>query len=432
MQFKQLLRQGIVWRGLYLITLFALNIVMSRLLQAEVSGWANYLTTIFFLITLLISVNIESGVAYYVASKLMPRQAVLSLVVAAFAIITVLVTVGMFACASYLPQANATPVLLTIFGITFILGTLLSNIFLGLFQVEEDFFSGNVMMACVNVILCVALVVLYWLGASKTYLVLTYFSFFLVQGLAVAGYYFFKIKPIQKFTLPNTKQTSWLFRYSLLALVGNVVFFFVNRVDFWFVNEYCTASDLGNYIQASKTVQLLLVLPQIFASVVFPKSADSKAVTFIPQQILIITRLLAQCFLVVLVLSYLFGNLVFSNVFGVTFSTMHWSVTLLLPGIFSLSVLALLSAYFSGLNKMRINIIGAILALIVILLGDFLFVKQYGIVAAAIVSSIGYTVNVVYSFYYFFKQNTIAVGELWRFKKSDYQWVFHLLTNKTE
>lgn len=432
MQFKQLLRQGIMWRGLYLVTLFALNIVMSRLLQAEISGWANYLTTIFFLITLLVSVNIESGVAYYVASKLMPRQTIISFVLVAFAAVVVVVTVGMFAFVNYLPQANARPVLLAAFGISFVLGTLLSNVFLGLFQADDDFFSGNVMMAIVNVVLLVLLLVLHQIGFTKIQIVIVYFLFFAIQGLAVATYYFFKVKPIKRFNLPNTSQCNLLLKYSLLALAGNVVFFFVYRVDFWFVNRFCSASDLGNYIQASKTVQLLLVLPQILATVVFPKAASSATQSFIQQEILIITRLIVQCFVVVTLVSVFFGKIIFTSLFGDTFNSMNVSFCLLLPGILSLSILALLSAYFSGLNLIKINIIGAILALVVILIGDILFVERYGIIAAALISSVGYTVNVVYSFFKFFQQNDLRFSQIFAFKKSDYQWVLSLLTNKSD
>ncbi len=432
MQFKQLLRQGILWRGLYLITLFVLNIVMSRLLQAEISGWANYLATIFFLVTLLVSVNIESGVAYYVASKLMPRQTVVSFVFGAFAIVMLLVGVGMFAFAKYLPQANATPILLATFGIAFVLGTLLSNIFLGLFQAEGDFFSGNVMMAIVNVVLIVLLLLLHQTGVSKIELVLVYFLFFAVQGVVVAVYYFLKVKPIAQFHFPNGKQCNLLLQYSMLALASNVVFFFVYRVDFWFVNRYCSASDLGNYIQASKTVQLLLVFPQILATVVFPKAADASSQSFINKEILIISRLLMQFFVIVLLISSIFGKTIFTTIFGNTFYTMHVSFCLLLPGILSLSILALLSAYFSGLNRIKVNITGAILALLVILVGDVLIVKKYGIIAAAIISSVGYTVNVGYALFKFFQQNNLNFSQLVTFKKSDYQWILSLLTNKTD
>jgi O-antigen/teichoic acid export membrane protein len=432
MQFQQLLRQGIVWRGLYFVTMFVLNVVISRLFKADISGWLNYLMTIFFLVALVVNLNVESGIAYYVASKLIPRQTVLSFTVIASLILLLVVTIGMIVYANFFPDTHLTTLNFIVFGVSIIIGTHLLNVFVALFQAEENFVTGNIAAACVNMVLVFVLLICHHFGVAKNYLLGIYSLSFITQGIVAAVAYFIKVKPIQQMQLPNKEQLQLLLRYALLALLGNVVFFFVYRIDYWFVNKYCLPADLGNYIQASKMGQLLLVLPQILASVVFPKSATSDNLSFIPQQILIISRLLMQCILLVILGTICFGKTIFTGVFGSSFNTMDVAFSWLLPGIFSLSILAVLSAYFSGQNQIKVNITGAVLALMVILLGDFLFVKQYGIVAAAIVSSIGYTVNVVYSFYHFFRQNTIRVNELWCFKKSDYRWVFHLLTNKTD
>ncbi len=432
MQFQQLLRQGIVWRGLYFITMFVLNVVISRLFKADISGWLNYSMTIFFLVALVVNLNVESGIAYYAASKLIPRQTVVSFTVVASLILLLVVTIGMIVYANCFPDTHLTTLNFIVFGVSIIVGTHLLNVFVALFQAEENFVTGNIAAACVNMVLVFVLLICHYLGVAKNSLLNIYSLSFITQGIVAAVAYFIKVKPIRQFQLPNKQQLQLLLRYALLALVGNVVFFFVYRVDYWFVNKYCLPADLGNYIQASKMGQLLLVLPQILASVVFPRSANGSNLSFMPRQILIISRMLMQCFLVVMLGGICFGKMIFTNIFGSSFNTMHVAFSWLLLGILALSILAILSAYFSGRNQIKVNITGAVLALVVILVGDILFVKQYGIVAAAIVSSIGYTVNVAYSFYHFFKQNTFAFGELWHFKKSDYQWVFHLLTNKTD
>jgi O-antigen/teichoic acid export membrane protein len=357
---------------------------------------------------------------------------VVSFAILTFVVVAVLVTIGMFFYAYYFPQLNVSQLTLAVFGISFVIGTLLSNIFTGLFQAEDNFFSGNVSMACVNGLLITLLLILQSFGVTKITLLLTYFLFFVVQGFIIAGYYFLKVKPIKNIIFPNKQESKLLIKYSLLALAGNVIFFLVYRVDFWFVHKNCTASNLGNYIQASKMGQMLFILPQILASVVFTKAADNTKQCYIRQEILIITRLIIQCFLVVAVISILFGKVIFTSIFGNTFNTMNLSFCLLLPGILSLSILSLLSAYFSGLNQIKVNITGAILALLVILVGDVLFVKPYGIIAAALISSVGYTVNVAYSFIRFFQQNDLHIGQLIDFKKSDYRWALALLTNKTD
>lgn len=430
MQFQQLLRQGIAWRGLYFVTMFVLNVVISRLFKADISGWLNYLMTIFLLVALVVNLNVESGIAYYAASKIIPRQTVVSFTVVASLILLLVVTIGMIVYANFFPDTHLTTLNFIVFGVSIIIGTHLLNVFVALFQAEENFVTGNIAAACVNMVLVCVLLICYYFGVPKNYLLSIYSLSFITQGVVAAVAYFIKVKPIQQFQVPNKQQLQLLLRYALLALVGNVVFFFVYRVDYWFVNRYSLPADLGNYIQASKMGQLLLVLPQILASVVFPRSANGSNLSFMPRQILIISRLLMQCFLIVIVGSICFGKIIFTSVFGDSFNTMHLSFSWLLPGILALSVLAILSAYFSGLNQVKVNVTGALLALVVILLGDILFVKRYGIIGAAIVSSVGYLVNVVYSFYHFFRQNNIPATTLFRFEKADYYWLKSLLTNK--
>ncbi|MEJ7681190.1 MAG: polysaccharide biosynthesis C-terminal domain-containing protein [Segetibacter sp.] len=92
------------------------------------------------------------------------------------------------------------------------------------------------------------------------------------------------------------------------------------------------------------------------------------------------------------------GRWIFPFVFGQTFQLMYVPFLLLLPGIWALSNLTILSAYFAGVNKVKINVQGASLALLVILAGDFVFIPHYGILAAAMVSTAGYAVNFMYSF----------------------------------
>jgi Na+-driven multidrug efflux pump len=92
-------------------------------------------------------------------------------------------------------------------------------------------------------------------------------------------------------------------------------------------------------------------------------------------------------------------------------------------------VLTILSAFFSGVGKLKINVNGAVLALLVMIVGDFLFVPHFGIIAAAIVSTVSYTVNLFYSLYFFNKDHDIHIVDFFRWRKEDYAWL-RLLVKK--
>ena len=82
-------------------------------------------------------------------------------------------------------------------------------------------------------------------------------------------------------------------------MAANIVFFLVYRVDYLFVNAspVCTAADLGNYIQVSKLGQLLLIIPQIIASVIFPRTASGIERKELNNTLMIMARLFCSCML---------------------------------------------------------------------------------------------------------------------------------------
>ena len=65
---RALLLKGILWRGIYFISLFALNLLMSRHYQAAGSGSIFYNLTLLAWLTLALSFCLEFGMNYYLAS----------------------------------------------------------------------------------------------------------------------------------------------------------------------------------------------------------------------------------------------------------------------------------------------------------------------------------------------------------------------------
>jgi O-antigen/teichoic acid export membrane protein len=194
------------------------------------------------------------------------------------------------------------------------------------------------------------------------------------------------------------------------------------------VEHYRNSSELGNYIQASKMGQMLLLLPQILASVILPQIAEGINKEFVTRNIIVMSRLLIQLFVVLILLDVLFGQLLFTSVFGNSFYIMNLPFLLLLPGILAVSILTLFSAYFAGKNKVKVDVIGASIALAFVIIFNFSFTNKYGIVAAAIISSVGYSINLGYSAFIFFRTETeYSVKDFLQWKAADYSLIKEIL-----
>jgi O-antigen/teichoic acid export membrane protein len=200
------------------------------------------------------------------------------------------------------------------------------------------------------------------------------------------------------------------------------------RVDYFFVEKYCTADELGNYIQVSKIVHLFFILPTILASAVFPITAGGRKED-INKLLTLLSRSIFLLYTLCCVVLALLGKWLFPFVFGESFTGMYQPFLWLIPGIISLSGIFTLTAYFAGRNRIRINIIGSVYALVVIVVGDILFIPKYGIEAAAIISSIGYIVYQVYIITVFKKEYQTAVADFFIFRSDDWKLIKQTVTN---
>jgi O-antigen/teichoic acid export membrane protein len=426
MSFQKQIAQSLIWRGLYFITVLVMNIFLSRYFKASGAGWIFYLCNNFSLIVLVAGLTMEASVGYYSAKKSINDS-----VLAWFSIcwpllisFIVFVVLWFFISNNYITTDISASNYLY-YAICYVAGIQLTSFFTGLFYANKDYFLPNFLMVLLNV----PVILLFATTHENTqifaqFLVRLYFSFFLLTGLVLAAAFIIKKQCWQKISLPGVSQLRLLFRYALISLAANVIFFLVYRADYWFVNKYCPAEELGNYIQVSKLGQMLLIVPSIISSVVFPHTAGATTETHeIKDDVLRIGRITTVLFLVFYAFIFFTGKWLFPFVFGPTFQLMYRPFLVLLPGIWALSNLSVLSAYFAGTNKVKVNVTGAALALLVIFIADYVFIPAYGILAAAMISTTGYLLNFMYSFYSLQKEHSISLSQYWRINKDDMIWL---------
>jgi O-antigen/teichoic acid export membrane protein len=430
-QFQKLLAQSMLWRGIYFATVILLNILLARSLGAASAGWVYYLTNIFTIVSLVASFNLVSGINYYAANQKIDATSLYWFSLASSLFATLITIVAVFFYFNTIQQtAILTRNTLLFFAGAYVAGILITDMVAVQFYARSNFWIPNLLMSLVQLVLCTFI----WLKQngffSQAYLVTVYFATFLCTALVMlfvyAIIYKIKIKP----TFPNWAQLKWLFKYALLSLAANLLFLLVYRIDYWFVHKSSTASeeDLGNYIMASKLGQMLLIIPQIMASAIFPQTASGINRVEINSSLGTVARLMALLYIVLIVFLAATGKYLLPFLFGSSYSNMYWPMLILLPGMFALSVLSLLSAYFSGKGNLRINILGAFIALAFVIVGNICFTNQYGIVAAAIISSIAYIINMLVSLRQFKRDYEIGIKDFLFLRKADFVWLKHLFT----
>ena len=122
------------------------------------------------------------------------------------------------------------------------------------------------------------------------------------------------------------------------------------------------------------------------------------------RSILVLLRwVLAGSSAAVLLLS-ITGQWLFTMVFGEQYHYLYSCYLASMAGIVSLSLISVLAAYFSGINQLKYNLSGSILALGLVTLFNFILVPQLGINGASWADSIGYFSYLCFLLYFFRKK----------------------------
>ncbi len=436
MALKKLLTQSIIWRSFYFFSVLLVNVFLSRYLQAAGTGNLFFLNVIFSFMQITLGLGGEAGIIYFASGNLIERNKLVTLSAAWSFVAGVIMIIVIYIY--FLFDNSANKIFFywyCAYGFFYVCGLLLANYCIAVYYTRQNYFLPNFLLAVVNIIFVCFIPgkSAHISAAAVNWVTFFYFSTFLAAGVLIFVFYIFQYKNESAFGIPDKTYFKELLTYSVTALGANVVFFFVYKADYFFVrySPVCTTADLGNYIQVSKLGQLMLTVPQIIASVVFPRTASGIGQKELNNAILTIARLFSQLFILIFIVVAVFGRQLFTIIFGESFNKMQLPMLIIIPGIFSLSVLVLLSAYFAGKGNVKINLYAAIIGLIIMITGDFIFVPRYGIIAAAAVSTASYTANVGYSMWHFHKKYSIHWSEFFKWKKSDYHLLSSLLKFNT-
>ncbi|HTB25088.1 MAG TPA: oligosaccharide flippase family protein [Puia sp.] len=408
----------IFWRGLYFFSVLLLNICIARFFAAEKSGQIFFIVNNLALVLLIASLSLESGSTYYIASgdlasSQMAAFCLIWSAAAALIAFTVWMSVLYYSNTSFL---TGTGFLLASF--LFILGVLLTTFFTALFYSEKKFAVPNKVLFFVNLFLILLLIIGKKHPFVKSHFVQIYFFGFFLQGLLIMLAFFVNDPTSGRLLLPSKPLLKKVFQYSLAALTANLIYFLVNRIDYWFVQYYCSAKDLGNYIQASKLAQMLFILPGILGATLFPIFSASKKSGNTAELTAVIRILFWSngviCFLILSV-----GWYIIPLAFGASFNNMYLLFILLIPGILCVTMNYPMTSWFSANKRIGINIRGSLLALGIICIGDIIALPRYGVRAASIVSSAGFFSYYCYTIYIYRKEYSVSWKDFLLIRKSD-------------
>ena len=231
--------QSVVWRGIYTITVLLQNIFFSRYFEAENTGWIYYYANVLALILLVLSFSIDSGFTYFsskneiLPSKLLFLGLLWSLCVG---------IIGYFSSGFFInyfynePRISSS--VISPLAVLYVVGMLLSNFTLALYYSRGNFFLPNLLLSLVNIVVVFLIPKSsHLLHINADRILQIYFLLSPIQALILFVVFAVKYKAFKYLSLPSFLDIKKLVNYSFIALLGNILFFLVIRLDLYFVQS---------------------------------------------------------------------------------------------------------------------------------------------------------------------------------------------------
>jgi O-antigen/teichoic acid export membrane protein len=206
--------------------------------------------------------------------------------------------------------------------------------------------------------------------------------------------------------------------FGFRAYLGNAVQFFNYRLDMFVVNYFVGVANVGLYSVAVAGAELLWYIPQAVALILFPRTAATgaeKAKLFTP-------KVCRSTFLITLIaalgLSAISKPLIIL-IYEEAYAPSVIPLWLLMPGVVALSISKILCGDLAGRGLLQYGAYSSAISLVATVVCDLLLIPRWGIVGAAMASSISYCSATILVLFFYIRISGNSLTDVLIPKKSD-------------
>jgi len=248
-------------------------------------------------------------------------------------------------------------------------------------------------------------IILYFIISSKNPLLTLLIGnliIYILQSIVLFLYSIHKTNIRPQFAILPTVFLYKIIIFGGLAYLCNAIQFLSYRLDIWILDHYHSSKLTGIYALTVSLAQMVWLIPQSIATV-FYAQASGKDISFIKDFMYKYTPLAVYSCILLGVMASMFFMLFASILFGNEFIEIGPYILVLLLGLIPFSIVIMAGSFFAAMGKVNINLFIAIIAFIIVLVLDLLWIPIYGIWGAIAATIISYLASVIGAIYYLFK-----------------------------
>ena len=403
------------------VIIFLSGIFVIRALGPELRGYYSFLGILGFFLVPIFSFGFLAGLGYHISSKkYLPKDITKSVIV--IALLRSLVIIVTVLALKYFNLLGKTGNQLSVWYLLPVLLTfplnMLKETFHRILLSDSQYAKANKLTIAFSlaspliVFLLVVIFKLDFIGVVIAIVVSNILNFFLTIASVNKLYGVLDLrKPYDKIFVKK------VFSYGIRGWIGDIAVTTNNRVDQLILSYFLPPASLGVYSICGSIGQLLWILPGSIRQILFNKNAeaqndaDRKMLTAKYHAFFMITGLGITIVFILMakfIVQFLFGNDFLAAVVPL-------QIYLVGTGIYIGTMV--ITKYFVGTKEIIKNSYIQLFSAVIGLSTALLFIKEYGIIGAAISSSLSYIASYCLALYYFNDFKQIANGFVQFFKK---------------
>ena len=403
------------------VIIFLSSIFVIRALGPELRGYYTFLGILGFFLIPIFSFGFIAGLGYYISSKQYnPKDVTKSVIVIALLRSVVIITAVL--ALKYFNLLGETGNKLSVWYLLPVLLTFPLNMIKESFHrvllSDSQYAKANtlsIIYSIVSPIIVFLLVVLFRLNFVGVVIAIVISN---VINFLATIIYVNKLYTVSDLSKPYDKVfVKKVFSYGVKGWIGDIAVTTNNRVDQLILGYFLPPASLGIYSICGSIGQILWILPGSIRQILFNRNAetqrdaDKKALTARYHAFFMLSGLVIAALFILLskyIVQFLYGNAFLPAVVPL-------QIYLVGTGIYVGTMI--LTKYFVGTKEIIINTYIQLFSAAIGLITALLLVKSYGIIGAAISSSLSYIASYLLALYFFKDFKQLAKGFVLFFKK---------------
>jgi O-antigen/teichoic acid export membrane protein len=299
----------------------------------------------------------------------------------------------------------------------------LSGILLGLLKIKQ---SCNIIIIKTIINTSGILIILFIFSGYIVDLII----FSVLLEISMFVFYVLYIGKLTNFA----KKYSWnsfkkCFNYGSKGYLADMFMFFNYRLDIFMINFFIGVTAVGYYSLSVGLAEMIWIIPGTISFVLFP-NVSSKSKKESAELTATTCRHSFFLSLILCSLAAFFSKYAIEILYGKSFLQSYLPLLILLPGILINSTGSLTSSYLCGIGKVIYSPIITSTMLVINITLNIILIPIYGIIGAAIASSICYSYGAILSVFFFLKHSDVKLKDIYIFNKGDILFYINIIRKR--